>query len=144
MKNMLLLFRLLVVLLFYLTACEDKESTPQPASRADMLTAKTWKMNKVLADGINITNDPAAAEFKSMRIKFQADKNYTITTSSGTVTGTWTFADNETKVVFDPNTAGENTWELEELKDNSAKARTSIFSPAVGKMVQFSFEFVNN
>lgn len=140
MKNTHLLFRLLVVLLLYVTACGDKESAPRPASRTDILTAKTWKMKKVLMDGINITNLPEAADFVSMRIKFQADGTYSITSPSGTVTGTWAFAANETKLVFDPNTSDENTWDIVELKDASAKTRTSRFIPAAGKTVQLSFE----
>lgn len=144
MRNTQLLFRLLAVLLCFLTACEDKENAPKPPSRKDMLTSKTWKMKKVLMDGINITDDPAATDFKNMRIKFKADGTYTITTPGDNVTGTWAFADNERKLIFDPNTAGEDVWDIVELKDSSVKTTSSKLIPAIGKMVLLSFEFIND
>jgi hypothetical protein len=143
MKNPLLLFRLLVIILFYLTACEEKEDEPQPATRTELLTAKPWKMNKILGNGIDVTNNPLLPDnLKDMRVKFDPDGSYTMTSVIGSQTGSWAFADKETQLVLDPKTADEVTWEVEELKENSATFGITSDVPPVG-LVMFTVELVH-
>jgi hypothetical protein len=134
MRNAQLFLRLLVISLIFFTACKDKDDDPKPPTRTDILTAKTWKMNRVLGNGIDITNQPFVSEFQDLRLKFEPDKTYTLTSPDGSQTGTWAFADNETKLVFDPNTADADTWEIVELIDNSAKLRSSQDVPPFGQV----------
>jgi hypothetical protein len=130
MKNTKFLFGFLVAILFFVTACGDKEDAPKPPSRTELLAAKTWKINKILAsNGIDASNDPRLVAFKAMQFKFNADGSYTLTSLLGSQTGNWVFAENETKVVLDPNTAGALTFDIAELKDNAIKFRT-VFPPA--------------
>jgi hypothetical protein len=142
MKNTKFFFRLLVVILFFVTACGDKEDAPKPPSRTELLAAKTWKMNKVLGNGIDATNEPMLAQYKTLQFKFNADGAYTLTSLIGAQTGTWAFADNETKVILDPNTASELTWNIVELKDNSLKLRSSMAMPPTGQQGEVTLELV--
>jgi hypothetical protein len=145
MKNAYLLFRLLIVLLVYLTACGDKKNDPQPPTKTDILTAKIWKMNRVLGNGVDVTDMvaemPELSQFKDMRFKFNADGSYTLTSAGGTQAGTWAFTENETKIVLDPNTDNTQTLEIVELKDNSTKFRTSMEMPPFGQAM-FTLEMV--
>jgi hypothetical protein len=135
MKTMQLLFRLLVVLLFFVTACGDKEDAPKPPSRTGILTAKAWKMNKLLKNEIDVTDDPSLLQFKAMQFEFKADGSYTLTSLLGTQTGTWAFSENDSKVILDPNTTDAQTLEIVELKDSSLKFRTANEIPPLGQQM---------
>jgi hypothetical protein len=142
MKNMRLLLSLfvLVIPLFLVTACIDKDEGPQPDNRKELLTARPWKMKKVLAnDIINITDYPEVAVFKDAQVKFEEDGTYTATRGTETQTGTWAFADNETKLVLNAGTEYEVILEIASLRDNDAKFRTTQDVPNFGR-VEFTLE----
>jgi hypothetical protein len=145
MKNMLLYFRLLLIPLFLLTGCDDGDDEPQPANRKEILSLKPWKIKKVQASGINITNRPEVSEFKDAQIKFEQDGTYTLTNETETRTGTWAFANNETELVLDPNTADEFTMDIVSLRDNSAKFRATREVEPFGSLVfTLELEYVEN
>jgi hypothetical protein len=142
MKYARLLSLFFAALLLQITACKDKDDDPEPISKTDLLTAKTWKMNKVLGNGLNITNEPVVQEYKDMEITFRPDGTYVGSTTDGTVEGTWAFAENETELVFDPGTTDAYTWEIVELKENSLKLRSSLFIPFINSSMLVVFEMV--
>jgi hypothetical protein len=133
---------LFVLLLVQVTACRDKADDPEPLSRSQMLTAKTWKMNKVLGNGIDITNQPQVQEYKDMQLSFKEDKTYTIVSTTGTITGTWALEENDTKLVFDPDTATEDTWDILELTADAAQLSSSRALPPTGFNLLLVFELV--
>jgi hypothetical protein len=143
MKNALLLLRLFVIMLFFLTACKEKEDDPKPATRTELLTAKPWEVNKVLLNGLDFTNRPELSDFAGMTIKFEANGTYTMASPMASTTGKWAFASNETKLVLDAGTADEITWDIAELNENSAKFLTNTSLPGLGPLpVMLTLELV--
>ncbi len=143
MKNPLLQLLLLVALVFNLTSCgDDKESDPKPATKKEILTAKSWKMAKIVYNGQDVSSvdDPMVAAFMNSRVKFNADGTATFTSSGSTDSGIWEFASNETVVVLDPRTPDEERWTLTELKDNSLKVRVTYDD--LGDPMLFELEMV--
>jgi hypothetical protein len=146
MKNTRLLYFLFLTLLFQVTACGDKEDDPKPPTRAELLTAKTWKIDKILGKAfgteMDITDDPMAQEYKDMQFTFRPDGTCTVTTPDDAATGNWAFAANETKLVVNPNTADEDTWDIVELKSNSLKLSSSRSNPLTGLPLLLVLELI--
>jgi hypothetical protein len=136
MKTTRLLFFLFVALLFQVTACRDKEDDPKPLTRTELLTAKTWKIDKIsgktLGVEFDMTDDPLVADYKDTQFTFRPDGTCTITSTDGTIPATWAFAANETKLVLNPGTDDEDTWDIVELKENSAKISSNRSNPLTG------------
>lgn len=108
---------------------DDKEKDPTPApvvvqkSNKEILTVKSWKVNRYLIEGMDMTNEPLFEEVKNMQIKFNNDGTYTATDAtdpSASESGTWEFRSNETQLVMDPGT-DETVSTITELKENSLK-----------------------
>lgn len=127
MRNIRLLSLLLLAVLFTFSSCGDKDEDPKPKTNKELLSAKTWKVSRIKEDGMDVTNEPAAAYWKNTRLKFNADGTYSSTTTGYSDTGIWEFANNENRVITDPNTDEEESWDITELKDNSLKIRTTAF-----------------
>ncbi len=146
MKKSLLSFILLLTVLLNLSSCsEDKDNDPKPATKKEILTAKSWKMAKIVYDGQDVSTDED--QFLSIlmgyEIKFNADGTATLTLfGSSPDTSTWEFASNETVLVLDANTADEARWTITELKDNSLKIRVSEGTPDEGGPMMLDFEMV--
>jgi hypothetical protein len=126
MKNINLLTLLLLAVLFTFSSCSDKDGDPTPQTNKEILSAKTWKVSMIKGDGIDITNESEVAIIKNMRIKFNTDGTYNQTTTGFSGNGIWEFTNNETSIVFDPNTADQEVWGITELKSNSLKMRTTM------------------
>jgi Lipocalin-like domain len=127
MKNQLLLFRLLLIPLLFLatTACRDDDDGPQPENRHEILTAYPWKIKRVLGNGINITNFPEVSQFHNAQIKFNDDGTYTMTNDTETTTGTWAFAEDETKIILNAGTPEELVLDIVSLREDAGKFRTN-------------------
>lgn len=127
MKNIKLLSLLLLAVLFTFSSCGDKDEDPKPLTNKQILTAETWKVSKIKEDGIDVSDEPEAAYWKNTRLKFNTDGTYNATTSGSSDTGIWEFSNNESRIVVDPNTDEEESWDITELKANSLKIRTTAF-----------------
>lgn len=116
-----------MAVMFTFSSCLDKDEDPTPKTNKELLTFKSWKVTKVKEDGIDVSNEPEVAFIKNSRTQFNSNGTYTQTTTNYTSSGIWEFANNETQLVFDPNTQDEENWEITELIDNSLKMRSTWF-----------------
>ena len=121
MKNTAFFYLLLFAVMFNFSACGDKEEDVVEPSRLELLTATTWKTNKVLAAGLDVTDNPLFAPYVPDSYEFNTDKTFTITYPSGNVSGPWEFASNETVIVTNAGTPDEQKFTITELKANSLK-----------------------
>jgi hypothetical protein len=146
MKNTRLLYYLFFILLFQVTACRDKQDDPKPLTRTELLTAKTWKIEKILGKAfgveMDLTDDPLVEDFRDVQFTFRPDGTGTISAAGDTETVTWAFASNETKLVLNPNTADEDSWDIVELKANSAKISSSRIDPSTGIPIVLVLELI--
>lgn len=126
MKNYTIFCLLLVALVFNLSSCIDGdiEEAPRPKPKKEILSGKTWEIQRIKGDGIDITNDPDWGYYKNLRLTFSADGNYSRITQDGSENGAWELIDRDTRIVLDPNTNLEEIWSIIELKENSFKAKT--------------------
>lgn len=107
-------YRTLKITLFLLAAvvaCKEKEPATEP-DRTTLLTAKPWKIDRILVNGSPVT--PAAIEnllgsaallsqLPASDILFKADGTFTATnrTTAQKTEGTWSFKENNTKLRLD-------------------------------------------
>ena len=136
MKNTLLLYLFFFRLLFQITACRDKQDDPKPLSRSELLTSKTWRIDKILGRAfgveLDLTNDPLVQDFKDVQFSFRPDGTCTITSPDDTITATWALEDNDTKLVLNPGGADEDTWDIVELNNSSAEFSSNRTNPLTG------------
>jgi hypothetical protein len=99
-------FLLATMLMFSLVSC-DKDDDKEPSNR-DLLTAQTWRGDKLYINGREATNEPFIMEnyldIKKTKLKFEKDRAYTATYTvgdeTGTESGTWDFKNNEQQIDF--------------------------------------------
>ncbi len=115
-----------------------KNATEPVVSRTDLLTATPWQVQKVLIPGIipgqtiDMTN-----QFPYVTILFTKDGKYTTTIQNGT----WEWAEQESKILFDRNSSLQSTAVVAEL--SASVFRASVTSPALGNgLVPFDITFV--
>jgi len=140
MKKFTIYYLLLFAVLFNLASCDKKDNdNPTPAaSKQALLTAKTWKTNKITMGGVDMTKDPfIGALFLTITYKFNTDKTYTGTAIGLPTSGTWEFASNESVIVKDPGTDDEERMTITELKENSLKV--SYVDPDDNAQMQLEF-----
>jgi len=116
MKKITIFYLLLLAVMFNLSSCGDKDDVAEP-SKLELLTSKTWQINKVFAGSTDISVIVQGATFK-----FNNDKTFTTTSSVLPSSGTWDFASDGTIIVLEPGTSNEQRWTVTELEDNSFKA----------------------
>jgi hypothetical protein len=140
MKNTRLLYLFFFILLFQITACRDKQDDPKPLTRSELLTSKTWRIDKILGRAfgveLDLTNDPLlgdyVSEYKDAQFSFRPDGTCTITSPADTIAATWALADNDTKLVLNPGGADEDTWDIVELNNNTAEFSSNKTNPLTG------------
>ncbi|WP_162426984.1 DUF5004 domain-containing protein [Pontibacter pudoricolor] len=125
MKTFKLYSLFLLSILFVFSSC-SKDDDPKPQTKTELLTAKAWKITKIKENGIDITNRSDMAILKNVRIKYNTDGTYTQTSSGIVHIGIWEFNNNETLLVYAPNTKVEENWDIIELKSGSLKVRTTM------------------
>lgn len=114
MKNFSTYFCMVAVSLACLSSCKKDDTTaPAPASKTDLLTAKSWKMTDVKVAGQTIYNTPFFQTCaKDDLLKFNTNKVATFdegavkcdATSPQSRSGSWDLTTNETKLkVTDPD-----------------------------------------
>lgn len=79
-------------------SCSNKEDTPPPKTKTQLLTQASWKFSSATAAGTDITNNPLLACIKD---------NVTVFVSDGTGNNT------EGPVICVPTTAGNFTWSFQ-------------------------------
>ncbi|WP_125185466.1 lipocalin family protein [Botryobacter ruber] len=119
MKKILLnpfLFFILILISF--TGCKDDEVEP---SRRDMLTGGTWNGTAVYSQGTDITESAKNSGFDITKntLRFDTNGNYTDTYDGSSDTGTWEFAENESKLLLDKNTSNEQLATISQLNANT-------------------------
>ncbi len=107
MNKLKLLFFVFAALAFTSLSSCKKEDDAEPSKR-DLLTAQTWRGDKLYMNGREITNDPYILEYsidiKSVKLTFTKDRTYTATYTIGgekeSESGTWDFLNNEQQIDF--------------------------------------------
>ena len=112
-------FRYFLITLFLLAlvaACKKKESTPEP-DRTALLTAKPWKIERILVNGSPVTpatiqsvlgSSALLGQLTTSDIIFRTDGTFTATnrTNAQKTEGTWSFKENNTKLRLDAAAQG--------------------------------------
>jgi len=127
-------FLIFFLALVCFVSCDDDDD-PE-ASRRELLTAETWRGDRILVSGADAATSPLFRGFvpdpKSMTIKFNDNGTYTGTyTLNGqarTSSGTWEFKDNERKITG--NLFGlASEADIETLNDQNLHLRTKVDVP---------------
>jgi len=138
MKKLTLFYLFLFTILCNLSACGDKDENAAQPSNTALLTASSWQTSKVYTGNTDITNNPAIADYIPQNCKFNTDNTFTITYSSGPLSGTWQFAADETIILTDPGTTNEQQFNIVELKENSLKV--TVTNPDIN--IPFQIELI--
>lgn len=124
-----LFFAFLVCLLS--TSC--KKNAPAPDSPKTVQLVRTWQVSRVTQTGVSapLYQNPLPAgasnaeDYRHYSLRFLSPNEYQrMERDRSFQSGTWAFAAGETKLVFDPGTAGkEISCDLVELSERSLKFR---------------------
>ena len=109
-------FLITLLLLALVAACKKKESAPEP-DRTALLTAKPWKIDRILSNGSPVTgvvlqellgSNALFSQLAASNILFKADGTFAATNrgSGQNVEGTWSFKENGTKLRLDAAAQG--------------------------------------
>lgn len=120
-------------LLLILSACKDDDDPK--ASKTELLTAKSWKMTKVKAMGVE--GEPDACD-KDDTYTYNTDKSYKQDEGATkcdsddpqTLTGTWSFNSSETIItstVVESGISISYDQEIIELSSSTLKVKYTIF-----------------
>ncbi|MFD2245296.1 hypothetical protein [Pontibacter ruber] len=105
-KFRLLSFLFAAFMLLTLASC-GKDDDAEPSKR-DLLTAQTWRGDKLYIDGVEATNNPYVIDYfidiKGTTLKFEKDRTYTAIYTVGdekeTESGTWDLKNNDQQIAF--------------------------------------------
>lgn len=130
MKSIHLLF-ILVLMLSIITGCKKDDGPDAAPTKTQLLTAKAWKLDKIMALGFDVTSllgEEALGELSNSNIQFKADKTYTSInrTTNASNNGKWEFTADETKVILDKGTANEMTLDVVQLADKNLDLQQKI------------------
>jgi len=121
----------LIFLMVNLYSCIEKDD-PEPTLK-DILTAKTWELNKInlISSRINwLVPDELRDQYKTLQITFQPDGTYTKIVSGVISSGTWGCMDkmgmmkNEFYMILDAGTVNETFWLFYEFEEGTCKIST--------------------
>jgi hypothetical protein len=76
MKNLMKVSALLMVFLITLASCEEKEKDPTPATKTELLTAHTWKVTKVTANGTDYTQHQGMKRYATSEVLYKTGGTY--------------------------------------------------------------------
>jgi hypothetical protein len=123
MRSIHSLFVCVIALTFIISSCKkDKETVP---SKTALLTAKAWKLDKVLLFNTEVTDPNILATIGGLansEVKFNADGTYTATdrTTNTKTNGTWEFNSDQTKLTVKGSTTGSDvTFDIKTLTDKN-------------------------
>lgn len=130
MKSYQFLFAL-VITLSLLAGCkkdDDKEAEP---TKTALLTAKPWKLDKIIAFSQDVTNLLGAevlGELGNSNVQFKSDGTYESTnrTTNAKTSGKWEFNTEQTKVILNKGTARELTLDVIQLSANNLDLQQKI------------------
>lgn len=112
---------LLAVLLTTIVSCKKYPEGPSFSliSRSERL-ANTWKIAKVLEDGVDKTSDYQSA-FKDYAATVDKAGTYSLSYKilgllSYSENGNWSFNDDQSMVTFDPTSNNNSNWDVKILK----------------------------
>ena len=91
-----IIFVPIIVVVFGMTGCKDKDPIPETDRVRDLLLTGTWKVKQVTVDGVDKT-----AQFTGLTLKFTMT-NYTTTNGKQVwpASGTWKFKNDDAKVIL--------------------------------------------
>jgi len=117
MKKLKFLSYLFAALLMVTTvSCDDDDDDAAP-NRQTLLTAQTWRGDKIYFQGDDVTEDFAdLIDVKNATIKFDTDGTYTAGSNGDTNEGTWEFTnDQQNQILMDEGTSEEITVDVNRL-----------------------------
>ena len=117
MKKLKFLSYLFAALLMVTTvSCDDDDDDAAP-DRQTLLTAQTWRGDKLFIQGEDVTEDFAdLIDVQSSTIKFNTDGTYTAGSDGDTEDGTWEFTNNQqNEILMDEGTSDEITVDVNRL-----------------------------
>ncbi len=143
-------FLITLLLLALVTACKKKESAPEP-DRTALLTAKPWKIDKVLVNGSPVTpatiqsvlgSTALLGQLTTSDVVFKTDGTFTATnrTSAQKTEGTWSFKENSTKLRLDAAAQGYD-FTVKSLSDKNLNISTPYTYSVGGFPVTITADF---
>lgn len=137
----LLVIAVMAMIMAVLSACDKHEREPEAIRVTKLLTSVTWEIQRVTADGVDVTGS-----YANLTVQF-TDASFTSTNGEPVwpASGTWTFADNTAKVIV----RDEDVAMTIETITNTELVLTlpwdhSTFGPGRARSVEgnYRFEFV--
>ena len=116
LKTSFWLLGLCLTLGFTVASCDDDDDDAAP-DRQTLLTAQTWRGDKLFIQGEDVTEDFAdLIDVQSSTIKFNTDGTYTAGSDGDTEDGTWEFTNNQqNEILMDEGTSDEITVDVNRL-----------------------------
>jgi hypothetical protein len=129
MKKNLNYFILLFACILAFSGC--KKDNDKPVTKTDILSAKAWKLQDMLAFGQNVTSLGLGSYLGSLTnadFKFNKDGTYTATNraTNAASQGKWKFGNNETQLILDEGTSDQTTYDIITLTTTNLDLRMSI------------------
>jgi hypothetical protein len=134
MKKQLASLIILIACLVAVSGCKKDDN--KPPTKTDILTAKAWKLQDILAFGQNVTTLGLSSYLGSLTnadFKFNRDGTYTATnrTTNAASQGKWEFGSNETQLILDKGTQDETIYEIVTLTNANLDLRRSIIKSTI-------------
>ena len=128
MKSNLSFLIFLFVCLLTVSGCKKDD---EPLTKTDILTAKAWKFQDLVAFGQNLTTLGVGSflgPVANSDFKFNRDGTYVATnrTTNASAPGKWEFDTNETKLILDKGTSSESTFDILTLTDKNLDLRLLV------------------
>jgi hypothetical protein len=130
MKSIQLLF-VLVFTLAIMSGCKKDDEPAAAPTKTQLLTAKAWKLDKIMALGFDVTSLLGAevlGELGNSNIQFKTDGTYTSTnrTTNASSSGKWEFNTDETQLILDKGSVNELSLDLIQLSDKNLDLQEKI------------------
>jgi hypothetical protein len=130
MKSIQLLF-VLILTLAILVGCKKDDEPEAAPTKTQLLTAKAWKLDKIMAQGFDVTSLLGAevlGELGNSNIQFKTDGTYESTnrTTNAKSSGKWEFNNDQTQMTLDKGTVGELTLDIIQLNDKNLDLQEKI------------------
>lgn len=149
-KQLSLLIFLVTASSFIFFSCSNKDATPAPKTKTELLTQSTWKFNSAKAGGTDISNQapPFDACRKDNILTFTStgdgnvNEGPTSCSPPENTSFTWNFTTNETKLhisaVLFPG--GSNDFDLVSLTE-TALVVSQYYTPPLGPSILVTITF---
>lgn len=150
-KHLLLAVTSVVLISCFFISCSNKEDTPAPKTKTQLLTQATWKFSSASAAGLDITNNALLTCIKDDITTFVS--NGTGNISDGTIlcsptTGgnfTWSFQSGETVLSLSASLfpGGSGTFNIITLNETNLVVSQNVVIPPSTTSINVQFTFVH-